>query len=379
MPSALPPTSPAARSDWTSTTLPAGTRPRSVTVTSSYSSRNGLWKPNFGRRRCSGIWPPSKPSKCMLPVRAFWPLPPRPAVLPRPEAWPRPTRLRTLVAPRGAFSWFSDDMSVPFYPMGAGRARRGRSLGLAGLAAHRRGGVHTLPGHEVPDLADHPHGGRGVGEDLGGIGLLETHSGHDHPVRGRNPGQSVLQRHLDGCHRRPLPYSCISAVVLPRIWATRSALRSRFSPATVALSTLCGLREPWLLVSTLRTPAASSTARTAPPAMTPVPSLAGLSSTFPAPKWPSTSCGMVVPASGTRKMFFFACSPPLRMASGTSLAFPRPTPTCPWPSPTTISAEKLKRRPPLTTLATRLMWTTRSVRSRSFTLMGAAIRPSVLR
>ena len=98
--------------------------PRSVTVTSSYSSRKGLLKPNFGRRRCSGIWPPSKPSKCMLPERAFWPFPPRPAVLPRPEPWPRPTRLRTLVAPRGAFSWFSDDMSVPFYLDGARRARR---------------------------------------------------------------------------------------------------------------------------------------------------------------------------------------------------------------------------------------------------------------
>src|ERR1043165_6436667 len=53
------------------------------------------------------------------------------------------------------------------------------------------------------------------------------------------------------------------------------------------------------------------------------------------------------------------------MASGTSLALPRPTPTCPLPSPTTTSAEKLNRRPPLTTLATRLMWTTRSCRSSS--------------
>src|SRR2546421_10697783 len=83
---------------------------------------------------------------------------------------------------------------------------------------------------------------------------------------------------------------------------------------------------------------------------------------------------MVLPASGTLMMFFFACSPPLRMASGTSLALPRPAPTWPWPSPTTTSAEKLKRRPPLTTLATRLMWTTRSFSSgRSLGLIGAAI------
>ena len=59
-------------------------------------------------------------------------------------------------------------------------------------------------------------------------------------------------------------------------------------------------------------------------------------------------------------MCFFASSTPLRMDSGTSPALPRPTPTWPLPSPTTMTAEKLKRRPPLWTLATRLIWTTRS-------------------
>jgi len=63
----------------------------------------------------------------------------------------------------------------------------------------------------------------------------------------------------------------------------------------------------------------------------------------------------------TKKRFFRAWSLPFRMASGTSLALPRPTPTCPASSPTTTSAEKLKRRPPLTTFATRLMWITRSL------------------
>src|SRR5579859_6973054 len=33
------------------------------------------------------------------PVRAFWPLVPRPAVLPRPEPCPRPTRLSALCEP----------------------------------------------------------------------------------------------------------------------------------------------------------------------------------------------------------------------------------------------------------------------------------------
>ena len=42
-------------------------------------------------------------------------------------------------------------------------------------------------------------------------------------------------------------------------------------------------------------PAASTTARTAPPAMMPVPSGAGFSSTLPAPKLPTIGCGIVVP------------------------------------------------------------------------------------
>src|ERR1700690_47136 len=57
-----------------------------------------LLKPRFGKRRCSGIWPPSKPLMA-TPVRAFWPLTPRPPVLPLPEPMPRPTRMRSLVAP----------------------------------------------------------------------------------------------------------------------------------------------------------------------------------------------------------------------------------------------------------------------------------------
>src|SRR5438105_4183901 len=73
-----------------------------------------------------------------------------------------------------------------------------------------------------------------------------------------------------------------------------------------------------------------------------------------------TSCGMVVPTIGIRMRFFFASSTPFRIASGTSPALPSPAPTWPAPSPTTTIALKLNRRPPLTTLATRLIWTTRS-------------------
>ena len=62
---------------------------------------------------------------------------------------------------------------------------------------------------------------------------------------------------------------------------------------------------------------------------------------------------------------FFAFSTPFFIAAGTSLALPMPQPTLPLPSPTTTSALKEKRRPPLTTLATRLMVTTFSRNSDS--------------
>ena len=55
-----------------------------------------------------------------------------------------------------------------------------------------------------------------------------------------------------------------------------------------------------------------------------------------------------------------AVSIPFWIAAGTSLALPYPIPTLPAPSPTTTRAVKLNRRPPLATLATRLIWMTRS-------------------
>ena len=50
-------------------------------------------------RRCSGIWPPSKPGFLEKPLRLFWPFSPRPAVLPSPLPGPRPTRFRFLTLP----------------------------------------------------------------------------------------------------------------------------------------------------------------------------------------------------------------------------------------------------------------------------------------
>src|SRR5688572_3412275 len=133
------------------------------------------------------------------------------------------------------------------------------------------------------------------------------------------------------------------------------------SPLKVARTTLCGFAEPSDFVSTFWMPHASTTARTAPPAISPVPSGAGFSSTMPEPNLPTTWCGIVVPLSGTLIRFFFAASIPFLMAEGTSFALPTPKPTTPWPSPTTTRALKLRFLPPLTTFVTRLIDTTVSL------------------
>src|SRR5436305_1619857 len=69
--------------------------------------------------------------------------------------------------------------------------------------------------------------------------------------------------------------------------------------------------------------------------------------------------------SATRVKLRFADSVALRIASGTSRALPWPNPTRPFWSPITTSAAKPKRLPPLTTFATRLMWTSLSTNSLS--------------
>src|SRR5262245_30141442 len=83
---------------------------RAPTFTANTSARNGFLKPFFGKRRCIGIWPPSKPKRApWWPVRAFWPLTPLPDCSPVPEPGPRPMRLRLRVAPRGPFNVCSVD------------------------------------------------------------------------------------------------------------------------------------------------------------------------------------------------------------------------------------------------------------------------------
>src|SRR5581483_1797755 len=120
------------------------------------------------------------------------------------------------------------------------------------------------------------------------------------------------------------------------------------------------------LATTSCTPSISNTARVGPPAMMPVPGGAERRTTLPEPWRPSESwCNVRPSRRGTRMRLLRADSVALRMASGTSRALPWPKPTRPFWSPTTTSAAKPKRLPPLTTLATRLMCTSLSANSLS--------------
>ena len=120
MPSKLPLIRPARRIAASSTTSPAAKRTKSLTLTVAQRVRNRFLKPNFGRRRCSGIWPPSKWAPTLPLLRARWPLWPRPAVLPRPVPVPRPRRFLFRVAPSGGRSELSSFITFS----GARRKRR---------------------------------------------------------------------------------------------------------------------------------------------------------------------------------------------------------------------------------------------------------------
>src|SRR4051794_9720627 len=72
----------------------------------------------------------------------------------------------------------------------------------------------------------------------------------------------------------------------PRSAATSSGLRRSCRPEMVALTRLIGFCEPSDLERMSWIPASSSTARTPPPAITPVPGDAGFKNTRPDPKIP---------------------------------------------------------------------------------------------
>src|SRR6185437_6213889 len=210
-------------------------------------------------------------------------------------------------------------------------------------------------------LGNHAANGRGIRalDDL--IQPREPESLNDFLVLHRSAylGAHILQAQSASASSCLFCRHYNSSAALPRTPATSSLFLSFFSASKVALITLCGLVVPIDLVSTFCTPAEVMTARTAPPAITPVPSGAGFSRTMPEPKRPSTVCGMLVCVRFTLTRFFFADSIPLRIAWGTSFALPEPYPTTAAEgSPTTTSAANERFLPPLTTLVTRLIATT---------------------
>src|SRR5690349_114421 len=138
-----------------------------------------------------------------------------------------------------------------------------------------------------------------------------------------DPSRAALAASASASRRAfNMPAGATSSMGRPRRAATSSGRCSSLSAATVACTTLIALSLPSDLARTSCTPAHSSTARAAPPAITPVPGLAGRSMTTPAAASPCTGCVMVPRISGTRKKPLRASSTPLAMAAGTSLALP---------------------------------------------------------
>src|SRR6478609_4369584 len=234
---------------------------------------------------CSGICPPSKPTRTVL--RALVPLVPRPAVLPF-EPSPRPTRVFAVLAP--------------------GAGRRWCSLSVMSL--------DLLDRHEVTNGVDHAADLRAVFLDDNITDPLETERAKGLALVGLDADRALLLLDLELSHQEDT--SCdtpagTSARALssaagatcstgrPRRAATCSGCSSIFRASTVAWTMLIWFDEPSDLLRMSWMPAHSSTARTGPPAITPVPGAAGRSMTTPAAASPWTGCGMVPWMRGTLK------------------------------------------------------------------------------
>ena len=83
------------------------------------------------------------------------------------------------------------------------------------------------------------------------------------------------------------PYPKISSTVFPRNSATRSTVFKFSKPLIVARTMLIGVFDPKDFDKISCTPANSNTARTGPPAITPVPAEAGFNNTLPEPNSPT--------------------------------------------------------------------------------------------
>src|SRR5690606_19206772 len=217
---------------------------------------------------------------------------------------------------------------------------------LGGPGAGRRPEVVDLDRHlldlldpdEVADGVDHPADLRAILLHHHVVDVPQPQRAQGRPLVGLTAEPRADLGHLQSRHHAPVPAGSGAVAALawaasiaagatsstgnPRRLATASGGSDDLSACTVACTMLIGLDEPRLLESTSWMPAHSSTARTGPPAITPVPALAGLSSTTPAASSPRTGCGIVPPMRGTLKKCFLASSTPLAMAAGTSFALP---------------------------------------------------------
>src|ERR1051325_4365118 len=277
MPSFCPLTRPALRRAASSTVAPLSKRSRSETFTTACSFLKMLVKPRLGRRRCSGICPPSNPRMREKPERDFCPFSPRAAVLPWPYPGPRPTRFFAWRAPFFGFRLLS---SMSFLSCALRVARcesRNPQLGT------RNGSFDDF--HQMRDLGNHAADVRRV-RTLG-------HAVHLAQAEGLERLAHLARAADAAAHLAHAEDLLLLGLLLRRAHAAPSSsprsdwycfsLRSCWSASKVALTTLCGLAVPRDLVRMFWMPADSRMARTGPPAMTPVPSEAGLSSTLPAP------------------------------------------------------------------------------------------------
>src|SRR3989338_5718334 len=125
--------------------------------------------PRLGRRRMSGLRPPSNPGRLPDPVRARWPFWPGVAVLPWPEPMPRPTRFLRWRAPgtEGIVDTFMrvvsrEDVVLVFRDFNdEAAALADRFLALKGLEPFQRrlDEIHRIAGAE-PLREDVPDAGR---------------------------------------------------------------------------------------------------------------------------------------------------------------------------------------------------------------------------
>ena len=97
---------------------------------------------------------------------------------------------------------------------------------------------------QMVNLEDHATDRRGILKHLGGADLVQAQSLHNFDVVGLAGDRRLHKRYLQ-FHTSLPPYQpSSSSTVLPRIFATSSALRREARPSMVAFTMLIGLLEP---------------------------------------------------------------------------------------------------------------------------------------